>query len=109
MGPVFSAEEVWEQGQVKSADVLYVDGTYYMAYSGGQSGEFQVGWAVSLDGQRWTRAEEPLLGPGADDSWDENSVLGTSMWLDGDTLWMWYSGTNRTGSGVGLLTGSLSP
>jgi predicted GH43/DUF377 family glycosyl hydrolase len=109
MGPVFSAEEVWEQGQVKSADVLYVDGTYYMAYSGGQSGEFQVGWAVSLDGQRWTRAAEPLLGPGADDSWDENSVLGTSMWLDGDTLWMWYSGTNRTGSGVGLLTGSLSP
>jgi hypothetical protein len=68
-----------------------------------------VGWAVSLDGQRWTRAAEPLLGPGADDSWDENSVLGTSMWLDGDTLWMWYSGTNRTGSGVGLLTGSLSP
>jgi hypothetical protein len=36
-------------------------------------------------------------------------LLGTSMWLDGDTLWMWYSGTNRTGSGVGLLTGSLSP
>jgi len=98
----------WEQGQVKSADVVVHDGVYLMSYTGGDRGQFKIGFAASRDGLSWTRMGTPVLGPSVEPgTWESGAVLGATLAVDGDQLRMWYAGTGVTGSAIGLASASL--
>ena len=107
--PVFEGEGAgWEAASVKSAEVVYAQGYYMMSYTGGPRGDFMLGWAMSRDGIHWTRSALPVLAtPTTPGTWESNSVLGSALVVDGDTLKMYYSGTGVTGSAIGLATASL--
>jgi hypothetical protein len=108
--PVFTGRgaDSWEQSLVKSADLQIHDGLYLMTYTGGDRGNFKVGFAMSRDGLHWERHSSPVLGseptPG---TWESNAVLGASIAVDGETLRMWYAGTGMTGSAIGMATADL--
>lgn len=99
----------WDTNRVKAAEVVYWQGWYLMTYTGGDTGAFQVGWAMSRDGIRWAKAEDPVLTNGTAGTWEGSSVLSGGMLVDEDagTLRMWYGGTGMTGSAVGLATAPL--
>jgi predicted GH43/DUF377 family glycosyl hydrolase len=110
MGPVMGGHDLdWEQGQVKSAEVIWTGDAYYMSYSGGQTGAFQLGWAESTDGIRWVKSDLPLLSPELTLPWEAKSVLGSAMVLEGDTLRLWYSGTSTTTSAIGYAEAAFAP
>ncbi|GDX83329.1 hypothetical protein LBMAG42_51400 [Deltaproteobacteria bacterium] len=108
--PVFEGDMVntWETNQVKANEVVLHNGWYMMTYTGGDTGAFRVGWAMSRDGLHWARSPEPALTvPDEPGTWESNSVLSAPMVVVGDELWMWYSGTGIYGSAVGLAKASL--
>jgi len=108
--PVFMGRggSSWEQGQVKSADVVVHDGMYLMTYTGGDRGQFKIGFAASRDGLSWVRMNTPVLGPSVEPgTWESGAVLGAALVVDGDQLRMWYAGTGVTGSAIGLASASL--
>jgi len=108
--PVFEGRgSGWEQGSVKSAEVVYSDGWYMMTYTGGPRGDFMLGWAMSRDGLNWTRTPTPVLAPPTTPgTWESSSVLGGSLVVDGETLRMYYSGTGVSGSAIGLATAPMT-
>jgi hypothetical protein len=108
--PVFVGRggDSWEQSQVKSADIVVHDGVYLMTYTGGDRGQFKIGFAASRDGLSWTRMNTPILGPSVEPgTWESGGVLGAALAVDGDQLKMWYAGTGVTGSAIGLATATL--
>jgi predicted GH43/DUF377 family glycosyl hydrolase len=108
--PVFkgSTGGSWEAHQVKAVDVVFHDGWYLMAYTGGVRGSFQIGWAMSRDGLRWQRAEAPIFGPNViPGTWESTAVTGPALVVDDEVLRMWYGGTGLTGSAIGLATAAL--
>lgn len=108
--PVFEGDSAnaWETNQVKSNEVILRNGWYMMSYTGGDTGAFVLGWAMSRDGLHWVRAPDPTFLPNdTPGTWESNSVLSAPLAVVGDELWMWYSGTGATGSAVGLAIASL--
>ncbi|MBM4365947.1 MAG: hypothetical protein FJ102_07000 [Deltaproteobacteria bacterium] len=97
----------WELGRVKSTEVAMLGDYYLMAYTGGDTGYFQVGWAMSLDGIHWTKAENPVLAPDAESSWKNQSTIGASLMVDEakGLLRTWYSGTYTGGGNAGSAVG----
>jgi hypothetical protein len=79
-----------------------------MTYTGGDRGNFKVGFAMSRDGLHWVRHSTPVLGseptPG---TWESGAVLGGAIAIDGGALRMWYAGTGLTGSAIGLAIAEL--
>ena len=108
--PVFVGDSAnaWESNQVKASEVVLHDGWYMMTYTGGATGAFHVGWAMSRDGLNWVRAPEPVLSPPEQGgTWESASVLGAAIAVDGDELRMWYAGTGQSGSAVGAASAPL--
>ncbi len=99
-------EANWEAGVVKSAEVIRVGERWVMSYSGGGSGNFALGWATSLDGLHWHAATAPVL-RAAGEEWEQQAVLGSSLLVVGNELWMWYTGADGTGSSIGLAVAPL--
>jgi hypothetical protein len=108
--PVFTGRGggSWEDSLIKSADVRVHNGLYLMTYTGGDRGNFKVGFAMSRDGLHWVRHSTPVLGseptPG---TWESGAVLGGAIAIDGGALRMWYAGTGLTGSAIGLAIADL--
>jgi hypothetical protein len=101
-GPVLSGtEDSWENGQVKSSEVVFNGDYYEMTYSGGGAGSFQVGWAVSSDGIRWVKHTTPVIGYGQLGTWEGSGTLGAAMIIEDNTYRVWYSGVSLAGSQVG--------
>lgn len=108
--PVFEGEGAlghWEAGRVKSTEVAMIGEAYVMTYTGGDTGFFQVGWAMSKDGLRWTKLDEPLFPSDPDSDWKNASTLGASLLVDDDAglLRAWYSGTYSGGGNAGSAIG----
>lgn len=102
--PVLTGDgTTWEYARIKSTEVAYYDGYYIMSYTGGDTGYFQIGWAMSKDGLHWLKAPEPILSPNYEDrtSWEYLSTIGGCIVVDEDTgmLRMWYGGSNLFTSG----------
>lgn len=101
-GPVLSgSDDTWENGQVKSSEVVFNGESYEMTFSGGGSGSFQVGWAASSDGIRWVKHTTPVISAGDLGTWEGSGTLGAALLIEGDTYRAWYSGVSITGSQVG--------
>lgn len=93
----------WEMGRVKSTEVAYYDGYYMMTYTGGNTGDFQLGWAMSTDAIHWAKADEPVLGPDPDSTFENQALQGGFLVVDGSRLRMWY-GASFAGGGVSGTT-----
>lgn len=109
--PVFEGSAAdWEMNQVKSTEVVWRDPYYMMTYTGGATGSFQVGWAMSTDGVRWVRAEEPVIAPAEEGgTWESASVIGATLWVDeaAGLLRTWYGGTGMDTSAIGYAEATL--
>lgn len=104
--PVFTVGEPgeWDDDIVASVSILSRDNVLHMWYTGGGNG--QIGYATSPDGINWTRnPNNPVLSPGVPGSWDDQAVQQPVVLLDGDTLRMWYHGTqNFNNFNIGYAT-----
>jgi hypothetical protein len=103
--PIFeSAPGNWDD-EILEQTVRYTDGHYWMWYSGWR-GEVKpqtsiaIGLATSTDGVRWQRsAQNPVLTPGAQGSWNDLSVLAPEVLVEPDgSLLMAAYGKSRTDS-----------
>jgi len=97
---------------VFSPEVLKINGKYHMWYAGkgGVIVGNQIGYAYSDDGINWTRYlepdkeyPEPVLPVGMPGEWDEGETASPSITQIGDTLVMYYQGSNldQTLTGIG--------
>lgn len=104
-GSVFAGlgEETWDLGRVKAPEVVHTDTGYAMTYSGCDKGCYQLGWAWSADGLRWTAAEEPLLGPGEPGTWDSQAVQEGFIQPVRDLWRIWYAGTDGAHQQVAVI------
>jgi predicted GH43/DUF377 family glycosyl hydrolase len=88
----------WDEMSIASC-VLYEDGGYKMWYIGYDGSTVRIGYASSLDGIDWTKADNvnPILDVGSPGSFDDEGV--TSPWVirDGNIYKMWYSGYDGSG------------
>ncbi|UCE39257.1 MAG: hypothetical protein JSW00_08580, partial [Thermoplasmata archaeon] len=81
----------WESNLVWAPRVIYEGGKYHMWYSG-DNGRGRIGYANSTDGVTWTRhPSNPVFGPGPD-TWEKQSVYVPTVYYDGTTYHMWYTG-----------------
>jgi len=80
--------------QAGNAHVVYMQGTYYMAYSYWKTpgSNTQIGWATSNDGITWTKsASNPIIVPGGNGGWDDWSVGASNLVWTGSQFYLYYS------------------
>jgi len=98
--PVLPRGTGWDSTAVSAHDVLF-DGTKYrMWYSGFDGTTWRIGYAeeaVTAASSEWTQyAGNPVMNLGAAGSWDRGSTFLPCVLKSGDTLKMWYGGTDTT-------------
>jgi predicted GH43/DUF377 family glycosyl hydrolase len=93
----------WDAQGVASPSVLALSDTAYAMWFTGTDGMVaQIGFATSHDGVHWTKsAENPVLGPGAESSWDAQGVESPCVLFDGHEYVLFYSGRGQTGRAIG--------
>lgn len=101
----------WDERQAISPTVLKEGSVYKMWYTSlSQAGNWRnfIGYATSTDGIHWTKHPTPVLGPGADWTWDEYGPVHASVVRDGGAYRMYYGSGSGTGGqsqgGIGLAT-----
>jgi len=108
--PVFGPSGAqWDNGQVRDPEVLRVNNTWFMYYSGNASnGGWRIGLAKSYDnGFYWVRpASNKILDVGQSGKFDDQAVRSPSIIFDKDRYLMFYIGIDTaTGTGkIGLAT-----
>lgn len=79
----------WDNDYVSRCTVLEKDGVYHMWYSGGDgSMDEGIGYAYSLDGINWTKADDPIFSIDDGEAWRDDRtycpmVIGDEMWFTG--------------------------
>lgn len=97
----------WESAFIDPGAVIYHNGQFHMFYNGisGWPAQVMVGYAISPDGENWTRmTNEPIFtGEGID--YTGVSLFVTSVVVTDDGTWMLYFYTIDTGnfSGPGKI------
>jgi len=82
-------------GGVGRTSIIFNNATYLMWYSTfGKTAS--IGFASSADGVRWTKANRPVLTPGANGSWDDFAVYAPSVVLNGSRYLMYFTGENSS-------------
>ena len=102
----------WEAGGPMGCAVMPVQGGYKMWY-GGMNATYTVttiGYATSTDGVSWKRdtVNSPVLNVGGSTQWDSKSVSIPNVLRVGNAYYMWYVGSNLSGTieATGLATSS---
>lgn len=97
--PVFSPEDgSWEGGGVAHPSILKRDGVYELWYS---TNEHLIGYALSTDGESWTRyCHNPIL-EGDLGTWEHGQVKSAEVAWDGEQYVMTYAGGESGGFQVG--------
>jgi len=95
---------------VYGPEILYIDNLYYMFYTG-QNNLYQsdkVGLATSSDGiHNWNKhVSSPVLQP-TPGQWDGSRTILGSVFMEDDTLKMYYAGSNGPNWEIGLATSSI--
>lgn len=103
-GPVFEGPGTWDAGEVKAPSVVWDGERYWMAWSGGGKGAYQIGWASSPDGLRWAAAPEPIV-PALGDTaaWNGTTTQGADLAVEGDLWTLWYAGHDGETTAVGRV------
>jgi hypothetical protein len=97
----------WDDRHHWNPHVIFDNTTYHMWYSGSDGNNFRVGYATSEDGIKWTKyIGNPVLELGPAGSWDDNYILSGPVLVEGDSLKMWYTGTNGSIWKTGLAISS---
>jgi predicted GH43/DUF377 family glycosyl hydrolase len=101
----------YEGNEVEEPDLLIAYGKWLMAYSGyggGQGAHFQIGIAHSDDGERWQRLfKSPALDWGPPGAFDEAGTSQPTMLLEGNELWLWYTGLGPQQPAIGVAVAKL--
>lgn len=91
--PVFlpGDETAWDREGVHPGVVIFHDGLFHMFYNGHpERGQFEVGYAVSIDGITWNRLrDEPILTRGQIDA-AMTGLTVSSILVDDDGTWVMY-------------------
>jgi predicted GH43/DUF377 family glycosyl hydrolase len=103
----------WDDYWLMLPRVLFIDDLYYMWYgaAGSYFGDFRVGLATSIDGINWTKFwDNPVLKPSVS-GWDNGGAESGSVVMIGDSLFMFYDGSNASLSAwqIGLATSQYFP
>jgi predicted GH43/DUF377 family glycosyl hydrolase len=86
----------WNEGGVSQPCVLFDGSTHHMWFGGWDASEItSIGYATSTNGGiTWIEYPgNPVLKPG-NGTWDSQHVEGPSVFFDGNTYHMWYTGRN---------------
>ena len=100
----------WDDDDRKPLAVIKIDGIYHLYYHGQPVSsatfrDFQIGHAWSTDGIVWTFDQDnPVLELGELGEWDDESLWGAAVILDGSQLKMWYCGLHGEYKRAGLAT-----
>lgn len=104
--PVFKGTSTtsWDT-YVHQFDVVELNGTYYMYYSGSNTtstnSTWHIGLATSTDGLNWTRyASNPILKAGVD-SYDYYGLTDPTVLVANGTWYIWYGG-NQNGTSLDI-------
>lgn len=95
----------WDDQRVQNPRVLFNGQRYEMWFIGNRNDYFasQIGYATSSDGIEWTKFPgNPVVSPGPNGSWDDESVHGNDIFFDGQMYYMWYGGYDGSVARVGL-------
>ena len=107
-GPVLDvgAEGSWDSEGVSSPNVLYDGKRYHMWYAGYDGVHKQIGHATSVDGVVWEKDfGNPVLGVGAEGSWDDAAVSNPVVLYDGAIFRLFYTGCDGEHLKVGFALG----
>ena len=97
----------WDAVAVGSPTIIY-DGTlYHLWYNGNDGSGTYMGYASSTDKINWEKHPDPILDKGANGSWDDLYILHPTVYFDGATYHMWYTG--RANGGVSQIGYATSP
>jgi len=94
----------WEEAGTFNPAVARVNGKVVMLYRAqDQSGTSRLGYAESTDGLRFTRRDEPVLGPS--ESYEKDGGVEDPRLVQfGDTYYLTYTGYNKTDAQLCLAT-----
>ncbi len=98
------ASGAWDSGGTETPTVLKIDSSHYFMWYGGYTFPrptppvgMQIGVATSSDGINWVKyAGNPVLGFGAQGTWDGAWVESPTVVKVGSTFYMWYSGIDSS-------------
>ena len=94
----------WDDVTVGSPSVIY-DGTiYHMWYIGSNGSNSNFGYATSTDKINWVKDSIPVLNHGGPGSWDGSYILHPTVYFDGTTYHMWYTGGGGEFGKIGYAT-----
>jgi predicted GH43/DUF377 family glycosyl hydrolase len=109
--PVLTKGEsgTWEETMVYEPDVMLIDSTYHMWYSGMGLGGVRLGYATSPDGKTWTKYENNPVLDIVENTWEKKWLAGPSVILQDDgLLQMWYLGGSEWGTySIGYATSTM--
>jgi predicted GH43/DUF377 family glycosyl hydrolase len=92
----------WDDTDVGTPFVLYDGTTYKMWYSGFDGTNYRVGYVTLPDMDKWEKyTGNPVVDLGPPTSWDEDYVAHPSVYYDGVTYHMWYSGKSTINNRIG--------
>ncbi len=100
----------WKSQSTAAPDVILIDGTYHMWYSGRaktQPDDWRIGHATSPDGLIWTDdLNNPVFGLGAADGFANGRVSNPAIAVSTEGFHLWYSAgqTNSSSSELGYAT-----
>ena len=77
---------------------------YQMWYNGNNGSNTNIGYATSTDKKNWNKHPAPVLEHGRAGSWDDSYILHPTVYFDGTTYHMWYTGTNSSVAQIGYAT-----
>ena len=98
------ANGTWDDVQVGSPFIIYDGALYHMWYNGNDGSNTNIGYASSTDRIDWVKHPTPVLNHGSAGSWDNLYILHPTVYFDGNTYHMWYTGSNGSVSQIGYAT-----
>ncbi|UCG69418.1 MAG: hypothetical protein JSV09_16890, partial [Thermoplasmata archaeon] len=99
----------WDDSRVFAPSVIFRGKECHMWYTGNDGSIYRIGYATSYDGFTWIKSvSNPVLDLGPSSSWDEYNVHQPSVFYEGITYHMWYSGEDGPNSRIGHAVLSLN-
>jgi predicted GH43/DUF377 family glycosyl hydrolase len=94
----------FDQDGASASKVIKTGGQYILYYTGTSAGKYQIGAAVSVDGQTWEKfGNNPVLTPGTTGEWDSRIVGWCDVVEKDGIFYMWYNGAaGDHWEGIGL-------